>query len=101
MLKLAKLVPLRNEKILPRTQAVELFGHTTDHSGFLLDDATSRCSSAAISSIFHIQTAQPDINIAFDSDPEQASYTRARLLDQVVSDNLTVSGIHFKPCRYT
>ncbi|WP_369929384.1 hypothetical protein [Xanthomonas sp. NCPPB 2632] len=43
----------------------------------------------------HVQTAQPDVTIAFDSDPAEARRTRGRLLDRVAADKVTVSGMHF------
>lgn len=33
-----------------------------------------------------MQLAQPEVTIAFDSDPAQAAMTRGRLLDRVAND---------------
>lgn len=91
-----KLVPFREEAILPGIQAIELFGHTPGHSGYLLgDEKESLLIWGDIVHFPHIQIAQPDVTIAFDSDPTAAAAVRGRLLDRAVSDNLAVSGMHF------
>ena len=65
-----------------RIQTVPLFGHT-GHTGYLLGDEKSRCSSGVTIVHFpHIQVAQPDVTIAFDSDPEAAAAIRSKVLDR-------------------
>ncbi|MCW1876349.1 MBL fold metallo-hydrolase [Erwinia sp. INIA-01] len=91
-----RLVPFRQEAILPGIQAVPLFGHTPGHSGYLLgDERESLLIWGDIVHFPHIQIAQPEVTIAFDSDPVSASAVRHQLLDRAVSDNLSVSGMHF------
>lgn len=91
-----KLVPFREEAILPGIQTVELFGHTPGHSGYLLgDEKESLLIWGDIVHFPHVQVAQPDVTIAFDSDPDAAAAVRGRLLDRAASDNLAVSGMHF------
>lgn len=91
-----KLVPFREEAILPGIQTVELFGHTPGHSGYLLgDEKESLLIWGDIVHFPHVQVAQPDVTIAFDSDPVAAAAVRGRLLDRAASDNLAVSGMHF------
>lgn len=91
-----KLVPFREEAILPGIQTVELFGHTPGHSGYLLgDEKESLLIWGDIVHFPHVQVAQPDVTIAFDSDPVAAASVRGRLLDRAASDNLAVSGMHF------
>lgn len=91
-----KLVPFRDEAILPEIQTVELFGHTPGHSGYLLgDEKESLLIWGDIVHFPHVQVAKPDVTIAFDSDPAAAAAVRGRLLDRAASDNLTVSGMHF------
>ncbi|MEX3012770.1 MBL fold metallo-hydrolase [Acinetobacter baumannii] len=43
-----KLVPFKNEAILPGIQAVPLFGHTPGHTGYLIGDEKIHYSSGAI-----------------------------------------------------
>ena len=91
-----KLVPFREEAILPGIQTVELFGHTPGHSGYLMgDEKESLLIWGDIVHFPHVQVAQPDVTIAFDSDPVAAAAVRGRLLDRAASDNLAVSGMHF------
>ncbi|MFT4274130.1 MAG: hypothetical protein QM578_24275 [Pantoea sp.] len=91
-----KLVPFREEAILPGIQAVLLFGHTPGHSGYLLgDEKASLLIWGDIVHFPHIQVSQPEVTIAFDSDPAAASQVRGKMLDRAASDNLAVSGMHF------
>lgn len=92
----SKLVPFRGESVLPGIQAVELFGHTPGHTGYLVGEGKeSLLIWGDIVHFPHVQIAQPEVTIAFDSDPTQASKTRRRLLEQIVSDKLLVTGMHF------
>lgn len=91
-----RLVPFRQEAILPGIQAVPLFGHTPGHSGYLLgDERESLLIWGDVVHFPHIQIARPEVTIAFDSDPASASAVRHQLLDRAASDNLSVSGMHF------
>lgn len=92
----SKLVPFHGESILPGIQALELLGHTPGHTGYIIGEGSeSLLIWGDIVHFPHIQIAQPEVTIAFDSDPVQASKTRKRLLEQVVSDKLLVTGMHF------
>ena len=92
----SRLVPFRGESVLPGIQAVELFGHTPGHTGYLVGEGKeSLLIWGDIVHFPHVQIAQPEVTIAFDSDPTQASKTRKRLLEQIVSDKLLVTGMHF------
>lgn len=91
-----KLMLFREEAILPGIQTVELFGHTPGHSGYLLgDEKESLLIWGDIVHFPHVQIAQPEVTIAFDSDPVAAAAVRGKLLDRAASDNLAVSGMHF------
>lgn len=91
-----RLVPFHEESILPGIQTVPLFGHTPGHTGYLLGDGLdSLLIWGDIVHFPHIQMAQPEVTIAFDSDPTQASKTRAGLLDRVAMDKLSITGMHF------
>ncbi len=91
-----KLMPFHQESILPGIQTVPLFGHTPGHTGYLLGDGSaSLLIWGDIVHFPHIQMAQPEVTIAFDSDPIQASRTRGQLLDRVATDKLSISGMHF------
>ena len=91
-----KIVPFRAEAILPGIQTVELFGHTPGHTGYLLgDEKESLLIWGDIVHFPHIQVAQPDVTIAFDSDPVAASQIREKILDRAATDRISVSGMHF------
>ncbi|WP_233805377.1 MBL fold metallo-hydrolase [Paraburkholderia sp. HP33-1] len=91
-----KLVPFHQESILPGIQTVPLFGHTPGHTGYLLGDGPdSLLIWGDIVHFPHVQLAQPEVTIAFDSDPATAARTRAQLLDRVATDRLSISGMHF------
>lgn len=91
-----KLVPFKHEAILPGIHSVPLFGHTPGHTGYLLaDGGDSLLIWGDIVHFPHVQLAQPEVTIAFDSDPTQAAATRGQLLDRVASDRLSISGMHF------
>ncbi|WP_111895350.1 MBL fold metallo-hydrolase [Acinetobacter sp. MB5] len=91
-----KLVPFKNEAILPGIQAVPLFGHTPGHTGYLIgNEKDSLLIWGDIVHFPHLQMAQPEVTIAFDSDPNEAAAVRATLLDRVATDKLSISGMHF------
>jgi len=91
-----KLVPFKQNDILPGIQAVPLPGHTPGHTGYLVgNERDSLLIWGDIVHFPHIQVEHPEVTIAFDSDPATAATTRKRLLEQVASDNLGVTGMHF------
>ena len=91
-----RLVPFHQESLLPGIQSVPLPGHTPGHTGYLLgDESASLFIWGDIVHFPHIQVVQPEVTIAFDSDPVQAAKVRRQTLERVVSDNLSVSGMHF------
>ncbi len=90
-----KLVPFREEAILPGIQTVPLFGHTQDIPVICWVMKRVAAHLGDIVHFPHIQVAQPDVTIAFDSDPAAAAAIRSKVLDRAASDNLAVSGMHF------
>lgn len=60
----------------------------TGHTGYLLgDEKESLLIWGDIVHFPHIQVAQPDVTIAFDSDPAAAAAIRSKVLDRAASDN--------------
>lgn len=91
-----RLVTFTQEDILPGIQAVPLPGHTPGHTGYVVGNARdSLLIWGDIVHFPHIQVEQPNVTIAFDSDPEAAAATRKRLLERVATDHLSVTGMHF------
>ncbi|MEM7722446.1 MAG: MBL fold metallo-hydrolase [Pseudomonadota bacterium] len=70
-------------------------GHTPGHAGVMVESAGE--SLLVWGDIIHAPTVQftrPEVTIAFDSDQDMAATTRARLMDQVVTDRMMVAGMH-------
>ncbi|KUY58967.1 MBL fold metallo-hydrolase [Burkholderia sp. RF2-non_BP3] len=81
--------------VLPGIVAVPLPGHTPGHTGYRVESRGERL--LIWGDLVHfapIQVARPDVSIAFDHDPSQASSTRAATLAEVASDNLLIAGMH-------
>ena len=83
--------------VLPGIAAEHLPGHTPGHSGFLV---TSGSDALLLwTDIVHqpaLQTAHPEVYIAFDIDPEQATAQRKRIFDKVATDRILVGGPHME-----
>lgn len=91
-----KLVPFHAEAILPGIQAVDMFGHTPGHTGYLLgNEKESLLIWGDLVHFPHIQVAHPDVTIAFDRDAAIAAQVRENVLDRAVSERISVSGMHF------
>jgi len=87
---------LDDKPIVEGIRPVALPGHTPGHTGYRIDSPQE--SLIIWGDIVHfpyIQTAQPDVSIAFDIDPEQAKASRKRILAQAVQEKLLVAGMHF------
>lgn len=87
---------LDENSIVEGIYAIPLPGHTPGHTGFRID---SKQSSLIIwGDIVHfpfIQTARPDVTIAFDIDPVQAETSRKQILAQSAEEGVLVAGMHF------
>ncbi|MEM1248532.1 MAG: MBL fold metallo-hydrolase [Acidobacteriota bacterium] len=82
-------------EVVPGITAVPLPGHTPGHTGYRIESEGE--TVLMWGDIIHaapIQLPRPDVTIAFDIDPAAAAATRARVLDQVVADELRVLGSH-------
>lgn len=87
---------LDDKPIIEGIHPVHLPGHTPGHTGFRID--TPQASLLIWGDIVHfpyIQTAHPNVSIAFDIDPEQAKSSRKRILAQAAQEKLLVAGMHF------
>ncbi len=82
-------------EVLPGVTAMPFPGHTPGHTGYLI---TSGSDSLLIwGDIVHVpevQTARPEVCMAFDTDKAQAEATRRRVFDMVATDRLLVTGMH-------
>lgn len=82
-------------EIAPGLTFDHLPGHTPGHNGVLLSSGdASLLIWADIVHVPHVQFAQPDVTIAFDTDPDLARETRVKVLDRAVADRLAIAGMH-------
>lgn len=82
-------------EVLPGVTAMPFHGHTPGHTGYLV--ASGGQSLLIWGDIVHVpevQTARPEVCMAFDSDKGQAEATRRRVFDMVATDRLLVTGMH-------
>ena len=76
-------------------QAMELFGHTPGHTGYVVADGSD--SMLIWGDIVHapvLQFPDPSITISFDVDPAAAEATRKRVMDMAATDKMPVGGMH-------
>ncbi|MEZ5817515.1 MAG: MBL fold metallo-hydrolase [Hyphomicrobiaceae bacterium] len=82
-------------EVLPGVTAMPLHGHTPGHTGYLISSGgESLLIWGDIVHVPEVQTARPEVCMAFDTDKEMAEATRRRLFDMVTTDKLMVTGMH-------
>ncbi|MGE3917754.1 MAG: MBL fold metallo-hydrolase [Hyphomicrobiaceae bacterium] len=82
-------------EVLPGVTAMPFHGHTPGHTGYLI--ASGGETLLIWGDIVHVpevQTARPEVCMAFDTDKDAAQATRRRVFDMVATDKLLVSGMH-------
>ncbi len=91
----AKLRFLNGDKIAEGILPVWLPGHTPGHTGFRIH-VKDKCLLiwGDIVHYPHIQAAQPAVSILFDTDPVQAEETRNKIMEDAVSQNMIIAGMH-------
>lgn len=84
-----------NSKIAEQILPVWLPGHTPGHTGFhIISEGKSLLIWGDVVHFPHIQSAHPDVSIAFDYDPAQAKATRMSILERAAKENLLIAGMH-------
>ena len=81
--------------VLPQISTIALPGHTAGHTGYRVESEGE--TVLVWGDIVHfpqIQSAYPNISIAFDQDPLLAADARTRLLDAASADRLLIAGMH-------
>lgn len=83
------------DEVLSGVMAHATFGHTPGHMSFEIRDGSNAVlvGGDAIGN-GHIAFERPEWNSGADQDPELASKTRARLLDQLATDQIALMGFH-------
>jgi glyoxylase-like metal-dependent hydrolase (beta-lactamase superfamily II) len=82
-------------EVLPGVTAMPFHGHTPGHTGYLLNSGgESLLIWGDIVHVPEVQTARPEVCMAFDTDKAQAEATRRKVFDMVATDRLMVTGMH-------
>lgn len=87
---------LTEQPIVEGISAIPLPGHTPGHTGFRID--ANNKSLLIWGDIVHfpyIQTAHPEVTVAFDIAPMQAQASRKEIMARVAEEKLLVAGMHF------
>jgi glyoxylase-like metal-dependent hydrolase (beta-lactamase superfamily II) len=81
--------------VFPGITAVPIPGHTPGHTGYLIESGNEQL--LIWGDIVHVPEVQipfPKVTIAFDTDPDAAASTRAKVFDMVATDRLLIAGMH-------
>ncbi len=82
-------------EILPGITAMPLHGHTPGHTGYMVSSGSeSLMIWGDIVHVPEVQTARPEVCMAFDTDKSAAEATRRHVFDMVATDNMLVTGMH-------
>ncbi|MGG5807668.1 MBL fold metallo-hydrolase [Falsiroseomonas sp. CW058] len=82
-------------EVAPGIRTLAIPGHTPGHLGVHVENGGQRLLMWG--DVVHtqaLQFARPDWSISFDSDPDLAARTRARIFDMAATDRITVAGSH-------
>jgi len=79
---------------VPGVTVVALPGHTPGHVGYRIDGPDPLLIWGDVVHLPALQMARPEWYFAFDVDPETAIATRRRILDEVATDGMRVTGAH-------
>lgn len=82
-------------EVLPGVTAMPFHGHTPGHTGYMISSGGQNLLIwGDIVHVPELQTARPEVCMAFDTDKGQAEATRRRVFDMVSADRLMVTGMH-------
>jgi len=84
------------QEVAPGITAVDTFGHTPGHTGFMIasgDDQTMLLGDAIILPALFLGNL--DWQLSFDADKDMATATRQAIVEQAVADNINIAGYHF------
>lgn len=82
-------------EVLPGVTAMPFHGHTPGHTGYMIASGGEQLLIwGDVVHVPEVQTARPEVCMAFDSDTGQAEATRRRVFDMVATDKLMVTGMH-------
>lgn len=78
-------------KLYGNIKSMKSYGHTPGHTVFFIDDLIIW---GDLTHAMAIQMPYPKVAITYDTNPEEAVKTRLKLLEYIVSKNLTTAGMH-------
>lgn len=82
-------------EVFPGVTAMPFHGHTPGHTGYMISSGGEQLLIwGDIVHVPEVQTARPEVCMAFDTDTGQAEATRRRVFDMVVADKLLFTGMH-------
>jgi glyoxylase-like metal-dependent hydrolase (beta-lactamase superfamily II) len=82
-------------EVFPGVTAMPLHGHTPGHSGFLVSSGPDQLLIWGDTvHVPEVQTARPEVCMAFDTDTKAAEAARRRVFDMAATDKLLVTGMH-------
>lgn len=85
----------RDGEVFPGVTALPAPGHTPGHTCYMVESAGETLLIwGDIVHVPEIQTARPEVAIAFDTDMERAIASRRRIFDMAATDGLLVAGMH-------
>ncbi|MDR3113425.1 MAG: MBL fold metallo-hydrolase [Endomicrobium sp.] len=83
------------ENITPEIKALSAIGHTPGHTIFEVSSGSEKI--LVVGDIVHnikVQTADPSMSVAFDSDPQKAAQTRRKIFRDAAKDKIKIAGMH-------
>lgn len=81
--------------VLPGITAIELFGHTPGHMGYVLESDSKRLVVAGDFANHYVWSlAYPDWQVSWDADKDAAAGSRRRVLDMAADDSIPFTGFH-------
>jgi glyoxylase-like metal-dependent hydrolase (beta-lactamase superfamily II) len=83
------------DSVVSGMEAMDLFGHTPGHMGYLLDSGGQQLLIAADFANHYVWSlAYPDWEVRFDRDKEAAAATRRRVLSMLAAEKMPFIGYH-------
>jgi glyoxylase-like metal-dependent hydrolase (beta-lactamase superfamily II) len=84
------------KEVAPGITSVETAGHTPGHSSFVIASGSGRLFfQGDVTNVPDLFLRNPDWQVMFDSEPEQAVATRRRVYDMASAEKLLICGYHF------
>jgi glyoxylase-like metal-dependent hydrolase (beta-lactamase superfamily II) len=83
------------EVVVPGVTAINAFGHTPGHSGYLIENGGEKVFVwGDLMHCLPMQIKHPEVTLSFDVSPPHAAQARKVLLERSFADKWTVAGMH-------